>query len=168
MVSAKDPLKVKLENFHNSRVPEMGELCVPWFVRALGFYSSMGLAFVPWLRRSFLVGEIFFNSRILRDPFLIRLSWLELNMRHKIFPYMLMREGQVKPCQSRQRFAYSLQLLSVNFISRLYILVILFRCLLPSRCNLQIWSRTIDFILSLSGRECASEADEFTKTIALA
>ena len=29
MVPAKDPPKVKLDNFHNSRVPELGELCVP-------------------------------------------------------------------------------------------------------------------------------------------
>ena len=75
MVPFKDPLKVKLEIFHNTRVPELGELCVPWFARVLrGFYSSMGLIFVPWLRRLFLVGEIFFYSRILRDLFLIGLS----------------------------------------------------------------------------------------------
>ena len=90
----------------------------------MGFYSSMGLIFVPWPRRSFLVGEIFFNSRILRDPFLIGLSWLELSVGHKIFP-----------CQPRQWFAYPLQLHSVNFLSHLYILVISFKCLLTSRCS---------------------------------
>ena len=74
MILAKDLLKVKLENFYNSRVSELGELCVPWFVRVLGFYSSMGLIFVPWLRGFFLVGEILFNSHILWDPFLIGLS----------------------------------------------------------------------------------------------
>ena len=37
MVPAKDLPKVKLENFHNSRVPDLEELCVPWFVRVLGF-----------------------------------------------------------------------------------------------------------------------------------
>ena len=37
VVLAKYPPKVKLENFHNSRVPELGKLYVPWFVRALGF-----------------------------------------------------------------------------------------------------------------------------------
>ena len=37
VVLAKYPLKVKLENFPNSRVPELRKLCVPWFVRALGF-----------------------------------------------------------------------------------------------------------------------------------
>ena len=36
VVPAKNPPKVKSENFHNSRVPELGELCVPWFVRVLG------------------------------------------------------------------------------------------------------------------------------------
>ena len=34
----KQPLKIKLENFHNSRVPELGKLCVPWFVRVLGVF----------------------------------------------------------------------------------------------------------------------------------
>ena len=29
MVLAKNPSKVKLDNFHNSRVLELGELCVP-------------------------------------------------------------------------------------------------------------------------------------------
>ena len=37
MVPAKDPPKVKLENFHKSRMSELGELCVPWFMRVLGF-----------------------------------------------------------------------------------------------------------------------------------
>ena len=43
MVPAKDPPKVKLENFHKSRVPELGELCVPWFVRVLGFLQQNGV-----------------------------------------------------------------------------------------------------------------------------
>ena len=38
------------------------------------FYSSIGLTFVPWLKRSFFMREIFFNSRILRDSFFIGLS----------------------------------------------------------------------------------------------
>ena len=37
VVLVKDPPKVKLENFRNSRVPELRELCVPWCVRVLGF-----------------------------------------------------------------------------------------------------------------------------------
>ena len=39
VVLAKYPSKVKLEkeNFYNSRVPELGKLHVPWFMRALGF-----------------------------------------------------------------------------------------------------------------------------------
>ena len=37
VVPAKYPPKIKLENFHNSRVPELEKLCVPWFVRALRF-----------------------------------------------------------------------------------------------------------------------------------
>ena len=43
MVSAKDPPNVKLENFHNSRVPTLGELCVPWFVRVLEFLWQHGV-----------------------------------------------------------------------------------------------------------------------------
>ena len=118
-----------------------------------GFYSRMGLTFVLWLIISFLVGENFFNSCILWDPFLIRLSWLELNQVHKIFPYMLMRGGQVRPCQPRQRFTYPLLLPFINFLSRLYILVVSFRCLLTSRCNCQLWGGTVNFILSLLGYE---------------
>ena len=36
-----------------------------------GFYSSIGLTSVSWPRRSFLVGEIFFNLHILQNPLLI-------------------------------------------------------------------------------------------------
>ena len=40
VVPAKNLSKVKLENFHNSRVLELGKLCVPWFVRVLGFLQQ--------------------------------------------------------------------------------------------------------------------------------
>ena len=63
--------RLSQRTFHNSRVPELGELCVPWFLRILWFYSSIGLKLVPWLRRCFLVGGILFNLCILRNPFLI-------------------------------------------------------------------------------------------------
>ena len=39
--------------------------------KSRGFYSSVVLASVPWLRRCFLVGERLFISRILRNPFLV-------------------------------------------------------------------------------------------------
>ena len=72
MVPSKDPPKVKLENLCNSRVPKLGEnyayLGLQGFWR---FYSSIGLTIIPWPRRCFLVGEILFNSRILRNSFLI-------------------------------------------------------------------------------------------------
>ena len=128
----------------------------------------MGLTFVSWPRRSFLVGEILFASYILQDPFFIGLSWLELNMGHKIFSHIPMRGSQVKPRQLRQGFAYPLQLPFVNFISRPYILVVLFRCFVVARCSRQLLCGTVDFILSLLGHERASEADEFTKTVTLA
>ena len=80
MVLAKDPSKVKLESFRNSRVPELGKLCVPWFVMVLGgFYSNLGLTFIPWLRRCFLVEEILFNSHILWNPFLVGLPLIRVN-----------------------------------------------------------------------------------------
>ena len=43
MVLAKNPPKVKLDNFHNSRVLELRELCVPQFVRVLGFLQQHGI-----------------------------------------------------------------------------------------------------------------------------
>ena len=55
MVPAEDPPKVKLENFlHNFRVPELGKLSIPWFMRVLGFLLLVGLIFIP--TRGFLVG----------------------------------------------------------------------------------------------------------------
>ena len=37
VVLVKDFPKVKLESFCNSKVLELGKLCVPWFMRVLGF-----------------------------------------------------------------------------------------------------------------------------------
>jgi len=85
---------------------------------------------------------------------------------HKIFTYMFMRGGQVRPCQTRQRFAYPLQLPSVNFQPCLYILVVSFRCLLTSRCSRQFWSWTANFTLSLLGHWRASKANKFIRTVA--
>ena len=48
-------------------------------MRVLGLYSSIGLISVPWLRRSFLVREILFNSRILQNPFLVGLPLIKVN-----------------------------------------------------------------------------------------
>ena len=53
---------------------------------------------------------------------------LGLIVEHKMFPYMLMCEGQVRPCQTRQGFTYPLQLPPINFLSRLCILVVSWRC----------------------------------------
>ena len=43
-----------------------------------GFYSSVGLTSVHWLRRCFLVGEILFKSRILRSSSLIGLFFIRV------------------------------------------------------------------------------------------
>ena len=67
MIPIKDPLKVKLENFHKFRVLELGKLCVPCFLRVLGFYSSMEPTFISYLGRCFLTGKILINVRILQD-----------------------------------------------------------------------------------------------------
>ena len=139
VVPAKDPPKVKLENFHHSRVLELGELCVPWFVRVLGFLQQHGVDILSFGKEDLSLQE---RSSLIRISYGI-LSLQDsldqsLNMGHKIFPYMLMRGSQVRPCQLHQRFAYPLQLPSVNFISCPYILVILFTCLLSSRCNRQL------------------------------
>ena len=45
----------------------------------LGFYSSIELTSVPWRRGSFLIGKIFINTRILQDPFLVRILLIRVN-----------------------------------------------------------------------------------------
>ena len=73
MVPTTNPPKVKLENFHNSRVLELGEIMHTLVCEGIrGFYSSVELTFVSWWRESFLIGKILVNARILREPFLIR------------------------------------------------------------------------------------------------
>ena len=72
MIPAKYPSKVKLENFHNSRVSKLGEIMHTLVCEGFGvFYSSIGLTSVPWHRGHFLVGKIFINTCVLRDPFLV-------------------------------------------------------------------------------------------------
>ena len=120
----------------------------------------MGLIFVPWFRRSFLVGEIFFNSHILLDLFLIGLSWLGLSVGHKIFPYMLMREGQAMSASSKVRLSSLASLRQLHipsmYSSHLVQVFVVFK-VQPST-----------FILSLLGCERASEVDEFIRTVAFA
>ena len=48
-----------------------------------------------------------------------------------MYSYILMREGQARSCQTRQRFTYPLQLPFINFLSHPCILVISFRCRWP-------------------------------------
>ena len=73
MIPTTNPPKVKLENFHNSRVLELGEIMHILVCEGIrGFYSSVELTFVSWWRESFLIGKILVNACILRKPFLIR------------------------------------------------------------------------------------------------
>ena len=46
-----------------------------------GFYSSVELTSVPWQTRSFLVGKILINARILQDPFLVGILLIRVNHR---------------------------------------------------------------------------------------
>ena len=82
------------ELFTTLECQSWGKLCILWFVKVLGFYNSIGLTSVPWHRGPFLVGKVFINTCILREA--------------KMFTYILMRGGQARPCQTRQRFAYPL------------------------------------------------------------
>ena len=61
-----------------------------------------------------------------------------------MFPYIFMRRGQVRLCQTCQRFIYPLRLLSVNFLSCLCILVVLFKCRTHQPC-----AETVGFMVSL-------------------
>ena len=71
VVLAKNPLMVKLENFFTTlECQSWGELlCVPCFLRALGFYSSAEPTSVSCVGRCFSMGKIIINARILRDSF---------------------------------------------------------------------------------------------------
>ena len=132
------------------------------FIVAWGWHSFL------WQRRSFLVGEIFFNSHILRDPFLIGLSLIRVKRGAQdisLYAYTW-RPREAMSASSKVRLSSLASF--VNFISRPYILVDMFRCLLSSRCNHQLWSGTIYFILLLSGHERASEIDEFIRTVTFA
>ena len=55
VVPAKYPPKVKSELFSQLQSAREGELCVPWFVRALGFLQQQRLTPFPWSRSLFLI-----------------------------------------------------------------------------------------------------------------
>ena len=63
------------------------------------------------------MGEIFFNSCILQDLFLIGLFWLGLSVGHKIFPYMLMHGGQAMSVLSKVRLSSSDSLRQLHILS---------------------------------------------------
>ena len=44
-----------------------------------GFYNSVELTFISWRRRTFLVGKILINTRILWNPFLIGIPVIRVN-----------------------------------------------------------------------------------------
>ena len=69
----------------------------------MGFYSSVELTF-SWRGRSFLVGKILINTRILRDPSLWGPSWLGLIVGCKIFFCIDICGGQGRSCWTRHAF----------------------------------------------------------------
>ena len=60
------PFEGQVRISHNSKVLKQGQLCVPWFVKVLGFfYSSKGLTSLPWCRVLFLIRifmSVFFGT----------------------------------------------------------------------------------------------------------
>ena len=69
MVPTKNSLKVKLEIFFTTlECQSLGELCVPCFLRALGFYNGVELTSISCVGRCVLTGKIIINAHILRDP----------------------------------------------------------------------------------------------------
>ena len=74
VVLAKYHLKAKLENFYNSKVPELGEITHTLICEGFGiFYSSTKLALISWWKGYLLLENISINTCNLRDPFLIGL-----------------------------------------------------------------------------------------------
>ena len=71
VMPAKYPPKVKLELLITLECQSWVNYAYLDLWGSWGFYSSVVLASVPWLRRCFLVGERLFISRILRNPFLV-------------------------------------------------------------------------------------------------
>ena len=64
-----------------------------FFLRSLGFYSSIEPTSVSCIGRRFLIGKIIINGRILRNPphvrilFILGLYELGLIMKYKLFPF---------------------------------------------------------------------------------
>ena len=90
------------------------------------FYSSIGLILVLWLRRSFFVGENLFNSRILRNPFLVGVLLIGLSVERKIFPYILMSWNPSKrhPGPVKNSFhPRQLHLINFSFTPRLLVVL---------------------------------------------
>ena len=104
-------------------------------------------------------------------------------MVHKIFPYLLMRVGQVRPCQAHQRFYYSLRLAwrvpSATY-PRLPIQVVTFGCRLTKKVlssalgwdhrSYSVIARTTVVLVRLTtllGSSSSSNMDEFTSAAKL-
>ena len=169
VVPAKYPPKVKLENFHNSRVLGLGKLCVPWFMRVFGFfYSSMGLTYAHWLRRSFIVGDIFFNFAYLTWSFPYGILLIRVNRGAQdisIYTHAW-RPSKAMSDSSKVRLSPSASFRQL-LISSIYSSCLV-QVFVDLRVHRHLWGGTVDFILSLFSYERTSEADEFIRTVAFA
>ena len=58
---------------------ELGELCVPCFLRALNFYNSVEPTSVSCIGGRFLIRKIIINAHILRDPSHIGIQLTRVN-----------------------------------------------------------------------------------------
>ena len=133
-----------------------------------GFYSSIGLTYTPWLRRSFLVGDIFFNFAYLIGSFPYGTPLIRVNRgAQDISLYThTWRPSKAMSDSSKVRLSPSAsfrQLLIPSIYSSCLVQVFV-----DLKVHRQLWGGTIDFILSLFGYERASEPDEFIRTIAFA
>ena len=121
-----------LRRLSQKRAPTMLEsLCFREIVRTLiceglsGFYSSVGLTSVPWLRRCFLVGEKLFILRILRNLFLVGVSLVRVKHGAQyIFLYTHVWRPNKATSDSLKIHispsAYSLQLILFSLLSLAY------------------------------------------------
>jgi len=89
VVPAKIPSKVKLENFRNSRMLELGEIMRTLFFEGLRFYSRVESTSVSWARRYFLMERIPINVCILWNSSHIGVAWPRSNVECKIFPFRI-------------------------------------------------------------------------------
>ena len=74
-------------------------------------------------------------------------SWLVLIMGYKMFPYILIRGVQAKPCWIRQKLLYPRKLPFVSFLPRLGVLIV------PPKSH-RLWGRVVGFEKDSLASQC--------------